>query len=60
MTRRKGAFRLTDSEVGGWKFSKVSNLMNFKFPKMGGGAEKIYVPIKNSILGVKNVILLKH
>lgn len=37
VTRRKGAFRLTDSEVGGWKFSKVSNLMNFKFPKMGGG-----------------------
>lgn len=44
VTRRRGDLRLTDNEVGGWKFSKVNNLTNFKFPKIGGG-EKIYVPI---------------
>lgn len=35
MTRRRGDLRLTDNKVGGWKFSKVNNLMNFKFPKIG-------------------------
>lgn len=31
--RRRGNLRLTDSQVGGQKLSKVNNLMNFKFPK---------------------------
>lgn len=34
--RRRGDLRMTDNEVGGWKLSKVNNLMNFKFPKIGG------------------------
>lgn len=34
MVRRRRDLRLTDNEVGGWKFSKVNNLMNFKYPKI--------------------------
>lgn len=35
MIRRRGDFRLIDNKVGGWKFLKVNNLMNFKFLKIG-------------------------
>lgn len=59
VTRRRGDLRLTDNEVGGWKFSEVNNLTNFKFPKIGG-KEDICSYLTTHILGVKNVILLKH
>ena len=44
VSRRRDDLRLTDKEVRGWKFSKVNNLMNFKFPKIKG-KKKIRVPI---------------
>lgn len=58
-TRRRGDLRLTDNEVGGWKPLKVNNLMNFTISKNRGGGRYMFL-FKNSILGVKNVILLKH
>lgn len=44
MTRWRGNLTLTDNEVGGWKFSKVNNLIKFKYPKIE--KEKIYVPVE--------------
>lgn len=56
VTRWRGNLTLTDNEVGGWKFSKVNNLIKFKYPKIE--KEKIYVPVEELHTWVKNVILL--
>lgn len=34
MTKRMGDLTLSHDKVGGWKFSEVNDLMNFKFPKI--------------------------
>lgn len=44
MTKRRSDLRLTDHKVGGWKFSKVNNIMNLKFPKIERKKRKVSIP----------------
>lgn len=33
VTRRRGDLKPTDNKAGGWKFSKIKYLMNYKYSK---------------------------